>query len=204
MVFHTYSLGPRKISPVIIKRAYRNRKEKSIFVLMQVTRCPILLRGEYRDAYGFLDSHEMRFPGNSLMGHADVWIFQLKDNHSSIFKNLFDLLHSHNLTKRDFYGASIENYIQGSRDTKITDLDIVDLILNDEWIERKRSQLKHFCEDRWRFYPFETKFQIMKLINRRLITVYDLVFDDLAENILKKCSANLLVACIGKYSTMGF
>jgi hypothetical protein len=68
----------------------------------------------------------------------------------------------------------------------------------------KKNQVKvnDFLVRRWPSYPFETKFEIMKLISKHTITVYDLIVDEQAEHILKMCTINTLIALTGKYSKL--
>lgn len=75
----------------------------------------------------------------------------------------------------------------------------VHLVSNEEWVQQNQAKVKDFFERRWPSYPFETKFEIMKLISKHIITVNDLIVDEQAEDILKLCSTNTLVALTGNY-----
>jgi hypothetical protein len=73
------------------------------------------------------------------------------------------------------------------------------LISNEDWVKENQDKVDDFFNRRWPSYPFETKFEIMKLISKHIITVNDLIVDEQAENILKLCTTNTLIALTGKY-----
>jgi hypothetical protein len=66
-------------------------------------------------------------------------------------------------------------------------------------VKQNQDKVDDFFNRRWPSYPFETKFEIMKLISKHIITVNDLIVDEQAESILKLCTINTLIALTGKY-----
>ena len=77
-------------------------------------------------------------------------------------------------------------------------LDSVQLLSNELWETQNQEKIDDFLVRRWPSYPFEAKFEIMKLISNHTITAHDLVVDETVEIILSQCSINTLIACIGK------
>jgi hypothetical protein len=144
-------------------------------------------------------SNETRLPGTLPIGHANAWIFKLSsENVHSDYVTLFRILHRSGLSPQQFTGEHIihlMNSIQANKKNFVS----VQLILNDDWVKQNQDKVDDFFNRRWPSYPFETKFEIMKLISKHIITVNDLIVDEQAENILKLCTTNTLIALTGKY-----
>jgi hypothetical protein len=145
------------------------------------------------------DAHdETRLPGTPLIGHANVWLFKLSSNNlQRDYEKLFHILYRYNLTQRQFSGYNIIHLIRTKQAAR-KNLLSVKLISNDEWVKENQVQVNDFFNRRWPSYPFETKFEIMKLISKNIITVNDLIVDEQAEDILKLCTINTLIAVTGK------
>jgi hypothetical protein len=76
------------------------------------------------------------------------------------------------------------------------------LLSNETWVRQHQDIVDNFRRCRWPSYPFETKFEIMKLISKHIITFHDLIVDEKAETILEQCSINTLIACTGTYNKL--
>ena len=184
------SLKGKKITPVLINQSY-------IYLLLEVKRPPIILEVQTIDIGRYNASDELRLPGNVLIGHANAWLFKLsaEDLHSD-YMNLFRILHRHNLSARQFSGDMIV-HLMSSVEAMRSNFRSMQLISNHEWIELNKEKVNEFFTHRWPAYPYETKFEIMKLISKHVITVNDLIVDEQAEEILKLCTTNTLVALTG-------
>ncbi|CAF5190823.1 unnamed protein product, partial [Rotaria magnacalcarata] len=134
------------------------------------------------------ESDEKRLPGWGPIGYANTWLFKvsINDQHDEYVK-LFEILHRCNLSSRQFSQNDIINLTERMEDAQ-NNLESIPLIFNDDWVKENQAKVDDFFKLRWSPYPFETKFEIMKLISKRMITVYDLIIDQQAENILKLCS----------------
>ncbi|UJR27682.1 hypothetical protein I4U23_008960 [Adineta vaga] len=185
-------LKSTKISPVLINRDH-------VYLLMELKRPPIIVETQNTDSMGYGgSSDETRQPGTGLIGHANAWLFRLNSrNWYADYRKLFKILHDYNLTPRHFTENDI-GYLIGSLEAARTKLDSIELISNDDWIKANRDKVDDFLQRRWALYPFETKFEIMKLISKHIITVYDLIVDEQAENVLKLCTINTLIALTDK------
>ena len=165
--------------------------------MLEVKRPPIIL--ETREVSGPVadTSKETRLPGTVLIGHANAWLFRLSStNLRSDYVNVFRVLHRYNLSPRQFTGENIL-HLMNSEQAIRKNFDAVQLVSNDEWIKQNQDQVDEFFVRRWPAYPFETKFEIMKLISKHIITVNDLIVDEQAEDILKRCTVSTLVALTG-------
>lgn len=185
-----FSLKGRKITPVLIHK-------KQIYLLLEVKRPPIILETRGVSGIGGDASSEVRLPGTVLIGHANAWLFRLSaTNPRSDYKALFATLHRYNLSPRQFTSENILHLMSSEQAVK-KNFDAVQLVSNDDWVEQNQKQVDDFFTRRWPSYPFETKFEIMKLISKHIITVNDLIVDEQAEDILKLCTTNTLVALTG-------
>ena len=142
--------------------------------------------------------NETRQPGSGLIGHANAWLFKLSPkNGITDYMTLFNILHRYNLCRRQFYPEKITHLVRATKDAR-EKLESIHLISNDEWVQTNQVKVDDFLGRRWPSYPFDTKFEIMKLISKHIITVYDLIVDEKAEDILKMCTINTLIALTGK------
>jgi hypothetical protein len=187
-----FSFKGKKITPVLIN-------QNEVFLLLEVKRPPIILETHNISGAGYDTSNETRLPGTLLIGHANAWLFRLSSKKvRSDYVTLFRILHRYNLSPRQFTGENIihlMNSIQAIKRNFVS----VQLISNEDWVKENQDKVDDFFHRRWPSYPFETKFEIMKLISKHIITVNDLIVDEQAENILKLCTTNTLIALTGKY-----
>lgn len=180
----------RKITIVLI-----NGDE--VFLLMEVKQPPTILETTGDDSSISESYEEKRLPGFELIGHANVWLFKLAQNEADDnIRKLFHLLHDHNLSSRNLFEGDIIHSIKNVDSAK-EKFEPITLILNDKWISENRTKVDNFFDHRWSLYPFETKFEVMKLISKHIITVHDLIADEQVEHILEQCSINALVALTG-------
>lgn len=187
-----FSLKRKKVSPVLINH-------NDIFLLVEIKRPPIILETRETSGPHGEVTDENRLPGFGLIGHANVWLFKLSlINLLSEYTRLFRILRRHNLSPRQFSEDNII-YLIKTIEVARERLEPVQLISNDEWINKNQQMVKDFFQRRWPSYPFETKFEIMKLISKHIITAHDLIVDENAEKILKLCSINTLTAMTGRY-----
>jgi hypothetical protein len=187
-----FSLKAKKITPVLIN-------QNEVYLLIEVRRPPIILETKDMSFMGHDATKETRLPGNPLIGHAHAWLFKLSANNpNDDYHKLFNILHRYNLSHKKFSGFNILHLIRTIQDAR-KNLESVQLISNDEWVKQNQDKVDDFFKRRWPSYPFETKFEIMKLISKHIITVNDLIVDEQAEDILKLCTVNTLIALTGKY-----
>lgn len=169
-----------------------------VYLLFEVAQPPMISQRTYISPFVDHREYTKRLPGNLMIAHANVWLFQLNpDDDYSNYKELFVLLNRHNLTPRAYRSEIIPDLVRVS-DGAQSHLDSIKLLSNSQWIERNRSQVDEFRTRRWSTYSFDTKFEIMKLISKHIITVHDLVVDEHADGILRQCSIDTLNACTGK------
>ena len=167
---------------------------------MELKRPPIVIETVMSDTVYGDSSEDRRQPGTGLIGHANAWLFQLSSPHwRAEYQKLFKILHDYNLTGRQYNEDDIP-YMIATLQVARNNLCPIQLILNDNWIQINKDKADDFLERRWYSYPFETKFEIMKLISKHIITVYDLIVDEQAENILKLCTIHTLIALTGKHT----
>jgi hypothetical protein len=182
-----FSLKRDKISPVLVDN-------RGIYLLIEVKRPPIILQKiSYKSEE---DTDETRLPGTPSIGHANGWLFKLDYPNFNLYTTLFKVLRRYNLTPRQFNERNIIDLINLKVPEKQR-LKSVRLLSNHIWIQQNQSIVDDFRYYRWPSYPFETKFEIMKLISKHIITFHDLIVDEKAETILKQCSINTLSACTG-------
>lgn len=144
------------------------------------------------------ESDEKRLPGSRLIGYANAWLFKLlPNNQGNGYVKLFEILRRYNLSPRQFSEYNIM-YLIGKTENARKNLESIPLISNDDWVKENQAKVDDFFNRRWPSYPFETKFEIMKLMSKRIITVNDLIVDEQAENLLKLCSIDTLIALTGK------
>ncbi|CAF5089580.1 unnamed protein product, partial [Rotaria magnacalcarata] len=164
-------LTARKISPVLINQG-------EVFLLIELKRPPVILLTHTISRMLGEESDEKRLPGWGPIGYANTWLFKVSINDQ----------HDEQFSQND-----IINLTERMEDAQ-NNLESIPLIFNDDWVKENQAKVDDFFKLRWSPYPFETKFEIMKLISKRMITVYDLIIDQQAENILKLCSINTLIA----------
>ncbi len=176
--------------------------QTDVYLLVELKRSPIILETQSVSSMGYDGSSETRLPGTGVIGHANAWLFKLstKNLHADYMK-LFSTLQSYNLCQRQFSSDNII-YLVRTTEAARKKLESLQLISNDEWVKKNQVKVNDFLVRRWPSYPFETKFEIMKLISKHTITVYDLIVDEQAEHILKMCTINTLIALTGKYSKL--
>ncbi|CAM2712695.1 unnamed protein product [Rotaria socialis] len=180
-------LTARKISPVLIN-------QDEVFLLIELKRPPVILLTHTISRESAEESDERRLPGWGPVGYANTWLFKVSINdQQDEYEKLFEILHRYNLSSRQFFQKDIINLTETMEDAR-KNLESIPLIFNDDWVKENQAKVDDFFKLRWSPYPFETKFEIMKLISKRMITVYDLITDQQAENILKLCSINTLIA----------
>ena len=191
-----FSLKRHKISIAIINQPFDHAEEQNqIYVLMEVRRPPIILEITETEVLDQSNKTKIRYPGTPIIGNADAWLFQLDQNNSEDnYRQLFAMLHRLNLSDMSHGNFNLQRLQQGQRNDAINIL----LVPHDAWIERNQDRVLHFLKNQWQSYSFETKFELMKLIARRLMTVHDLVTDQRLEIILRQISIKLFMACIGK------
>ena len=166
---------------------------------MHVKRPPTIVRTKnVIGAFGDQDS-ETRLPGNQLIGHANAWLFRFSSEEQRHYEELFEVLNEYNLTPRHISHHNIVQLVKTPTAAR-KNLDSMRLLPNDVWVNLNREKVREFLEERWPSYPFETKFEIMKLISKHIITVNDLIVDGAAERILAKCSISTVTACTGTYT----
>ncbi|CAF2105210.1 unnamed protein product [Rotaria magnacalcarata] len=184
-------LKSRKISPVLIN-------QDEVFLLLELKRPPIILQAHTTSNMFGDESDEKRLPGWGLVGYANAWLFKLLlSNQHDEYLKLFETLRRYNLSPRQFSEDNIMHLIERTENAR-KNLESIPLISNDEWVKENQTKVDDFFNRRWPSYPFETKFEIMKLISKRIITVNDLIVDEQAENLLKLCSINTLIALTDK------
>ncbi|CAF4541298.1 unnamed protein product, partial [Rotaria sp. Silwood2] len=184
-------LKARKITPVLIN-------ENEVFLLVEFKRPPIILEVRNKSNSLVDNFDENRLPGYGLIGHANAWLFKLSSqNLRNDYIKLFEILRRYNLSPREFSEFNIIQLI-GTIQAARKNLESVLLISNDEWIKENQVKVDNFLNHRWPSYPFETKFEIMKLLSKHIITINDLIVDEKAEHILKKCTINTLIALTDK------
>ncbi|CAF4621009.1 unnamed protein product [Rotaria sp. Silwood2] len=165
---------------------------------MEINRPPIIL--EIKDAGSSISESpdEKRLPGFGFIGHANVWLFKLASNDGdNNTRKLFQLLRDDNLWSGNLSESDIICSLTNIESAK-KNLEPITLISNDKWIRENQAKVDNFFNHRWSLYPFETKFEIMKLISKHIVTVHDLIVDEQAEHILQLCSINTLVALTDK------
>jgi len=188
-LFTISSLKGHKISPVLVN-------DKDICFLMQVKQPPTILHKISYDMSDDID--ETRLPGNPLIGLANGWVFRLNDSNLSSYVSLFRTLRHYNLTLRQFSDHNIIDLIRvrATADNRVISLHFLS---NDIWVRQNQEIVNKFRSERWPSYPFETKFELKKLISKHIITYHDLIVDDQLETILRQCSINTLTSCTGTY-----
>jgi hypothetical protein len=159
-------------------------------------RAPIILHTYDNDRID--DPIETRLPGTPLIGRANAWLFQLSNNRiADDYKDLFRILRHYNLSLQRFFEHHIIRLIYPLKAAR-ENLRHVQVLSNDRWVKENRDRVDHFLNDRWPQYPFETKFEMMKLLSKHIITINDLIIDEQLDRILAQCSLNTFIACSGK------
>jgi hypothetical protein len=185
-----FSLRAEKISPVLINNSY-------VALLIQIKQPPAILQ-KVSDENEY-SGHETRMPGTPLIGHANAWLVQLSGKTiNKDYINLFQILCNYNLTSHRFLHQPILSLIYPLHAARAY-LRQVHVLSNNGWMTENRQLVNHFLEYRWPRYPFEIKFEIMKLLSKHIITIHDLIIDEQLDRILAQCSLNTVIACTGKF-----
>lgn len=172
-------------------------EQKRIYLLFQVGKSPQITQKIGNSPLVELWDSQTRLPGKNLIGHANVWLFRLSSNItdpacSSLFKELSD----HHLIPKQYKPEQMQQLVKSTTTPQIY-IDSAKLISNSLWVEKHQQQIYNFGNFLWPSFPFETKFEIMKLISQHIITAHDLVLDENVEPILKQCSMGTFLACTG-------
>ncbi len=168
----------------------------TVGLLVELKRPPVIFHTHSHD----LDNAEYntRLPGISPIGRANAWLFQLAGKKvEDDYTKLFQILRRYNLLSRQFFENHKLDLIYPLEAAKER-LRHVQMLSNDEWVKENREIIDHFLNYRWPQYPFETKFEIMKLLSKHIITIHDLIIDEQLDKILARCSLNTFIACTGK------
>jgi hypothetical protein len=120
------------------------------------------------------DTDETRLPGTPLIGHANGWLFKLNYDNLNVYPPLFKVLRRYNLSPRQFSERNIIDLIN-LKGTENKRLKSIRLLSNETWVRQHQDIVDNFRRCRWPSYPFETKFEIMKLISKHIITFHDLI-----------------------------
>ncbi|UJR19685.1 hypothetical protein I4U23_022819 [Adineta vaga] len=185
-----FSLKGDKISPVLTEKdtSTLSKINSTLYILIEVKRPPMIIHVEKSGVgSGQLFSRETRLPGNPYMGHANAWLFQL-DPSQNLYCRLFEVLRRYSLCRQPLSENNIVHFINPQQKTQRL-----------KYVQQHRTSIQNFLNNRWPNYSFETKFELMKLISKHIITVHDLVVDEhLLDKILAKCSLKTFTACIDK------
>ncbi|UJR11158.1 hypothetical protein I4U23_015339 [Adineta vaga] len=190
-----------KIMPVVthgLSLSYQNPTidsiDPSIFFLCEIRRAPYI--SYVKQTVDGTDNLEIRLPGLILVGRANAWLFRIKSE-ASIYKEFVDLLHKYRLCEKHIQGSNIIHLLKSANDDsqRLTHIDTLSM---NEWNQKHREAIIEFKLNRWPSFPFETKFELMKLISKHIITINDLILDERLESILSKMSQNTLIVCVDK------
>ncbi|UJR07128.1 hypothetical protein I4U23_011416 [Adineta vaga] len=183
------ALKGEKISPILIN-------DSSVSLLIELKRPPVIIHSYSNNQND--EKIDLRMPGTPLIGHANAWVFQLNSQKfTDDYSRLFHILRLHNLSSRRFIERNIWYLIYPIR-TAREYLRHVQILSNNEWIKDNREIVNRFLNNRWPQYPFETKFELMKLLSKHIITIHDLIIDENLDKILAQCSLNTFIACVNK------
>jgi hypothetical protein len=188
-------LKGEKISPVLINGSNVN-------LLVELKRPPVIL---HTYSHNLEDGkYDIRMPGTPLIGRANAWLFQLTGNKvADDYIKLFQILRPYDLSPQRFFEYHILHLIyplQAARES----LRHVQVLSNDKWVKDNRERVDYFLKYRWPQYPFETKFEMMKLLSKHVITINDLIIDEQLDKILAQCSLHTFIACTGKSIIFNF
>jgi hypothetical protein len=188
-IFCIFRLKGEKISPVLIN-------DSQVGLLVELKRPPVILH----TSHNLVDATtETRLPGTPLIGRANAWLFHLTNNNkvANDYINLFQILRRYNLSPPRFFEHHILRSIYSFKAAR-ENLRHVQVLSNDRWVKENRERVDHFLNYRWPKYPFETKFEMMKLLSKHIITINDLIIDEQLHEILARCSSNTFIACSSK------
>jgi hypothetical protein len=187
-----FSLKGNKFVPVLAHGlpssnldSFNESIDPSVYILCEIRRAPCISSED-----------EIRLPGSTLIGRANAWLLRIGSD-SKIYQTFANLLDRYHLCAKDCQASNIVPLLT-SVHQHAQRLINIDLLLMKEWHEKNRLAIERFSYQRWPFFPFATKFEIMKLICKHIITVNDLILDERLEFILGKMSSNTLAACVGK------
>lgn len=188
------NLRAEKISPIRISR-------RCFSLLIQIKQPPVILQKVSEQSAN--SGHEKRLPGTPLIGHANAWLVYLSgQNVNKDYIRLFQILNYYNLTPKRFFRQNILKLMNDSmKQDNYTYFRHVDFLSNDQWMKENRQLVDHFLNNRWPRYPFEIKFEIMKLLSKHILTIHNLIIDDQFDLILAKCSLNIVINCAEKIVT---
>ncbi|CAF4493058.1 unnamed protein product, partial [Rotaria sp. Silwood2] len=194
-------LKGNKIVPVLIhglspSNMISSRKsiDPSVYILCEVRRPPCISSVRKVRADG--SENEIRLPGSTLIGRTNAWLLNIGSD-PKIYQTFANLLDRYHLCAKHCQISDMVPLLT-SVHQHAQCLIHIDLLLLKEWHEKNRLAIEQFCYQRWPFFPFETKFEIMKLISKHIITVNDLISDERLEFILGQISPSTLAACVDK------
>ena len=140
----------------------------------------------------------IRLPGVTLIGRANAYMFRLPPD-KKIYGQFGEILVKYRLCEKQFQARNIVDLLTTSV-VNASILSHIDLLSLQDWSEKHRDDIDRFRSQRWPLFPFETKFEMMKLISKHIITVHDLILDDRLEFVLSQMTPDTFMACIGKSS----
>jgi hypothetical protein len=174
--FEFSSLRRNKFSPVFIHGlAPLNSIEcnqlidPSIHFLCEIRRPPFM---SYLEGLGDDKSEtEVRIPGPTLIGRANAWIVRLQPDLES-YETFSSILVKYRLCEKKFQADNLVDLLRTSNENSHI-FSHIDVLLLKEWIKENQNIMDRFGSQRWPLFPFETKFEIMKLISKHIITIND-------------------------------
>ncbi|CAM4955855.1 unnamed protein product [Rotaria socialis] len=171
-----------------------NSIDSSVYILCEIRRAPFI--SYVQRARADSSHNEIRLPGSTLLGRANAWLLRIGSD-PKIYQTFANLLDRHRLSAKHCQASNmvplLTSVLQHSQQ-----FIHINLLLMKEWQEKNRLAIARFSSQRWPYFPFQTKFEIMKLISKHIITVNDLILDERLEFILRKMSSNTLAACVDK------
>jgi hypothetical protein len=165
-------------------------------ILCEIHRPPWISCIRTRKTQSGYTEDEIRLPGSPLIGQANVWLLKI-GSEPKIYEDLASLITQYHLCSKDWQMSNTVPLLTSIHQHAQQTIHI-DLLIMKEWREKNLSAIERFVSQQWPFFPFETKFEIMKLISKHIITINDLILDERLQFILGKMSFNTLAACIGK------
>ncbi|CAF3858814.1 unnamed protein product, partial [Rotaria magnacalcarata] len=171
-----------------------NSIDSSVYILCEIRRAPCI--SFVQRARGDGSHDEIRLPGSTLIGRANAWLLRIGSD-PKIYHTFANLLDRYHLSAKSCLASNmvplLTSVLQHSQQ-----FIHINLLLMKEWHEKNRLAIERFSYQRWPYFPFQTKFEIMKLISKHIITINDLILDERLESILCKMSSDTLAACVDK------
>jgi len=140
----------------------------------------------------------IRMPGSTLLGRANAYIFRFQPD-LKVYEQFGEILVKYRLCEKHFQARNIVDLLRTS-DENASILTHIDLLSLEDWNEKHRDDIDRFRSQRWPLFPFEIKFEVMKLISKHIITIHDLILDDRLVFVLSQITLDTFIACIGKSS----